>query len=1347
MNYIRKIAAVILIVAMISMMVTVSASITGTSTGTVANGWNWQSVLSDSGVYVDNSTAAGGENSLKIYNNTPREKESYVWVTYPVDVKKGRQYSLSFDAKADNANTAWMAFDWTKTSMTPTARTYDWMQFEMSYTATADATLNLRFGADDKTDGLWLDNVSFYDVENQEVNLVKCGDFEGLKTEAPKNTEETTVADPGSFNVYRKTIEVDGKLDDWGETEVHEITRRQEFAENIGQIITGNIRFSYDDENLYIGIESIDEIHHPDYNKYWNGDGAQFAIATVGSVGNALTERGMALYDQMDKIHQTSTDFNAAIVREGNKNVYEASIPWKNQFGGSVPGEILFNAVINNSDGEGRKYCLEITPGISNGKNAALFKKLILWQPFGSVLYMVDSPSNIEIGSEKNISASFINPGTTSVTAEMCIEEIGKSQSVTIAPGEEKKVEIPVSVDKGGDRSFEIKLKCGESEISFSKIITGLHNADSYIEMRERLGNYIIELKELILECENRGMHPDYEIANYSIICKFKDYLHEEAEHGDYSRMHIYDANLTEAYEEAKTNLKAFLAGEKKPMDVPKYVTGSVEFDEKLAYADTLSNGVRERRPVFFTGYGCWDTVAEEIPFFQTIGVNFIQTEITMEEVFVEDDVEVWGLRNVGRADVKFGVSDAEKKSGNYSMHIQKEQPFSSNKYEYLVQEFEVKPNTTYVYGLSSKGTVGHARGLYLNMDGLEMKNRKYVQSSGEWIDYEYEYTTSAEQKRIRFVILAEYPMDVYIDDVFVKEKGSDVNLIKNGDFETIKEKTKYDKEAEELGFYINDEQLNYLRETLLKAEQNNILVDVGVCPHYMPKFILEKDPMSTAAGSHFTPFSLDNSLVRKMSGLYARVLSSVLSEYDSVHTVCLMNEPGVFSNQFGDYYVPGWIEFLKERHGNIEVLNERYGSDYKSFEEVAMPMGASTFFAEPTPLYYDYRSFNDTILPAYVKYLADEIKSEFPEFSLHTKIMDYFRFDYQRYLIEGTNWEELSESLDLNGCDAHSYYENANTPMWAKMAWHDFMTSVKDAPVWDTESHIIDDAKVILYDHLRDDYMAADYWIGAIHGRGGIATWIWERHESCMPWGSRNNQNSNFTMRPGAVAKTAKTSLDLQRLALEIEAIVKKDAKTAVIYSRTSQGYNPNYVKAFIKAHADLMYSGQKVDFIMDTKFETINNYDLVVIAESTNVSKEMLAAIKAYIENGGTVLITDDSSLKMDEYNNPHNSDIVNYIYANSETEKSVKEKVKEMKLSEIVLVDAQTGDAIDGVEWAYVEYNGNMLVNIINYDRVNTVNAKILYNGNVVLEFKELRSGEMMKAAIVLAPYKPVLLEFAK
>ena len=201
---------------------------------------------------------------------------------------------------------------------------------------------------------------------------------------------------------------------------------------------------------------------------------------------------------------------------------------------------------------------------------------------------------------------------------------------------------------------------------------------------------------------------------------------------------------------------------------------------------------------------------------------------------------------------------------------------------------------------------------------------------------------------------------------------------------------------------------------------------------------------------------------------------------------------------------------------------------------------------------------------------------------------------------------------------------------MTLKMGWYDFMTSLTERPVWDTESHPLTDSSTIEYYPQEPAFVAADLWNGAVHGRGGTVIWCFDTSEASSLWAGgagANWSNANMRHKPDVAVRVSETNLDMMRLSYELTALQKVKRKIGIVFSRTSLGYNTEHNAQAAAVYESCIFNGQKPLFISDTTYKDINKCEALVIPKSTtNVSVDMLNEIKAYMENGGKVILLDD-------------------------------------------------------------------------------------------------------------------------
>jgi|GEM_PF-2316812 len=155
----------------------------------------------------------------------------------------------------------------------------------------------------------------------------------------------------------------------------------------------------WDETNFYFAAEVWDDLHFNGKTgqDIWNGDGFQMAFAPLAASDMGLfsagygpndTEIGLSLAQGKPEVVQFAGP--GKVWRTGNYTVkrneaekitcYEAAIPWVTLGVSPKPGKIFgFNFVLFDDDtGAGQNYWYQLSQGITNGKNSALFKRFVL---------------------------------------------------------------------------------------------------------------------------------------------------------------------------------------------------------------------------------------------------------------------------------------------------------------------------------------------------------------------------------------------------------------------------------------------------------------------------------------------------------------------------------------------------------------------------------------------------------------------------------------------------------------------------------------------------------------------------------------------------------------------------------------------------------------------------------------------------------------------------------------------------------------------------------------------------------------------------------------------------------
>lgn len=538
----------------------------------------------------------------------------------------------------------------------------------------------------------------------------------------------------------------------------------------------------------------------------------------------------------------------------------------------------------------------------------------------------------------------------------------------------------------------------------------------------------------------------------------------------------------------------------------------------------------------------------------------------------------------------------------------------------------------------------------------------------------------------------------------------------------------------------------------LEEAEKNDIAVSVLLSPHYFPGAIISKHDIGYT-GRGFLKYNVNAPIARKIVEEYLRLIIPLIKDYKSLNNICISNEPEFEVDGCGDYYLADWHEYIRERYVTIEALNKSYEESYESFEEVP-------FRSEKNNIahVYDFANFNDKVFADWHQWMADIIHEIAPDIPLHSKIMGYTREPGPLGRSNnGTGYEHVMNAYELNGCDFWNYIDDANGPL-VKEIWYDYMISLKNVPVINSEDHIIPDRSTN-YGLEVADYVAQDIYQGAIHGRAISNIWVWERS---------NDPKSDFAgsilFRPDAIAKIGKASLDLNRLSYEITALQNEKPEVAILYSDANVLGKLDSINALYAAYEACVFSGQKVRFITETQLYKMNDYKFLILPNVCYATDDTLLYVKEFIENGGRVLIMGDNSLEKNERNLNTDTELRKFIFDNSDfiayesdennktitpTKEELTDKVRailnEERLDYVKLIDTTTNEFADDVEYNVGVYNDRLIVNMVSF---SAEDKKVkIYVGDTLLENGiERRSETEAGDEILLKQYIPVTMEYS-
>ncbi len=1370
----KRITALMLSTAMLVPMMNFTVSAADT-----LEGWKASFVgNADGEIKVDKEIYHSGDGSMKLVNRSETAPNVYVSASADVEVEAGKTYEIGGYFKADRISNVFMTVSWgERYSLTPLGSTYDWTLYKIEYTATETGTKSFMINTDNVTNALWVDDV-FFKEKGTDENLLENSGFDSGKAQVQTTNKEKMPLEDIYYNIIGSemfseedyinvrgglkympvyeadNITVDGDISDWESyPELAMPTLSTQFQDYIiderPHDVEAVCKVAYDEENFYllVDVEDDNNTFIPDSSIYWRGDSLQMAIGNWNeSYGEEI---GFAYDPTKDECKVYAGAHLAAFiglmkakasVKEEGGVLYEIAIPWQAKFSGR-PDSFMFNILINDNDGDGRRYCVELAPGISEGKSNALFPLMQLLPGRKEMYGWIQGARSGLTTDNYDFEYFIVNSGET---REFVITNgiTGKEEKVKIPSGTGIRRSFSAKAPGEGEQQIVLHVKAGEEEMDVvHNMIINLPpptKADG-LAVKAKVEEYAREIEELIAKCNESGIPTDYELINLRVLEEFIGQLEEDCETGDLNLLDYTEKSLNEVYTSAKTSLESYLSGEAKPKSVTKYVTSPVTVNGQSLVATTDTYGLIEERPVFFVGYGhFYEWIYPMLDTFPDLGTNVVQVEVGPSKEIVTPVIFNNWIDNKMGANLKgeIRVEDTHVKSGSHSLAFSMQTETTPQHYMTVYNTVDVDPGEEYT--LEGWVKADGLTNVVINTNNWEQRHNLDT-GTYDWKKVEYTFTTAENQDQSVIRIICDGKVNnLYFDDFKLIKTSTGEDILKNGGFEELWENE---------DFYVDTTRFKDFERLLKKAEENNISVCLLISPHYFPDFLFDKYPEIKYVDVSFIKFNVNHPKSREVIEAHLRAICEFAKQFDCIDSICVSNEPYFRTQNLTDFYMPLWHEYLKEIYENdISKLNASYGTSYVDFTEVDM----YTNEEQPSKV-YDIKIFNDIQFSGWHKWMVDIIREILPGMPLHMKTMPHtgHRVEKSANVSNGTG-QQFYDFYDLNGNDAWNYLTD-NRGTLIKEMWYDFLMSHKEVSIANTEDHIIPDRDTY-YGEDMAPYVAQDIWQGGIHGRGITTIWSWFRSHSPTA-----DSAGSVLFRPDAIRDIAYMGYDLNRLSYEVTAVQEEPWEVGILYTDESALSSEGFEINLYESYASAVLNGKKARFILEAQLEKLNGAKILIIPAATRVMPETVDAIVKYIENGGKVVMIDRESLTLTHRSQPNDVEKTEFIRNNSvilervtdneealyEFRQTMRGIFEEEKLNYVTITDLATGKPAHNVEYNIGVYNGKVIVNMINYGENKNVSVSL--NGETVTNSNELRFEKEEGESILLEQYIPKIIEF--
>ncbi|TBR43124.1 glycoside hydrolase family 42 [Marinomonas agarivorans] len=555
-----------------------------------------------------------------------------------------------------------------------------------------------------------------------------------------------------------------------------------------------------------------------------------------------------------------------------------------------------------------------------------------------------------------------------------------------------------------------------------------------------------------------------------------------------------------------------------------------------------------------------------------------------------------------------------------------------------------------------------------------------------------------------------------------------------------------------------------------------------------IPAWAEALEPEIRKGRSLFTGYDIDNPLARDIWGKIAKHTGDLTKDKKvSQLGYILSNEPHWYSekghwshnfqemNNISSYTLNGFRTWLRNKYdNNISELNSNWNSNFANFDSVAydVPNDRGT---RGQPSWYDWSRYNMDRVTDWFSYLQGELRKGNPDADTSVKIMPNTFTENVRS--HGIDVEALTELTSMIGDDAktretrHLNYkkpeawESHYSWFWEELSFsYDFMESVAPNKIHvNSESHFLSASWWRKLD-TSVDYVHSVYWLATLQGMDANMAWFWARDPDGSPEDRLEGDLDFFdpalagsfagsvNQQPHIANAYTQVMYDLNSFAEEIIALREQRRPIRLFHSETSAINKQYHMSQQFKLYESMFFDGFPVGFATENiiKKQDNANWDAVVVYRTEYVTADELQSLQNYLDNGGTVIVDNDKSLRMDEYGKQHSKQLTQsngkLLVLDTDSIPQIRQAALQQAkagLPDINLVE-NNGTDHKGSTWrAIKQADGSYLVVVLNIGK-NMAQLDLNIKGKTPAKVTNLFTGNSMSNKFDLKPKGVALLK---
>lgn len=423
----------------------------------------------------------------------------------------------------------------------------------------------------------------------------------------------------------------------------------------------------------------------------------------------------------------------------------------------------------------------------------------------------------------------------------------------------------------------------------------------------------------------------------------------------------------------------------------------------------------------------------------------------------------------------------------------------------------------------------------------------------------------------------------------------------------------------------------------------------VHLMGHAPAPWMAQQHPEIVEGARNFTKYDIDSPLVRQwidqLCGNLLPAITNAAGDQPQVHL--LANEPH-FATAKGGWKARNGVskltmqkyrDWLAKKYSSVDALNAAQGSQWKSFDDVAIEMPINPKL-RGSAVWYDWCRFNMDRVNDWFTFLKQTTQSHDPARSpVSIKLLGHTLGSEERD--GGMDIEYLTKLQEVPGADlrvvpdgATFYGKNEDGRdtatgwafrydyLWVDQSMMlDFSRSLcPDRPFYDSEWHGFGTVSWRHY-RMKPEYVRSSMWMAFTHGMRAIKPWLWGRDLNGMM--KQADHIGELATQPVAVDAYGRVMKELNAHAVHVIGASPSQRNFLIYYCEETAIQDEHYMPHMTEVYEALKILNVTVGFVTPSDIGSLDpKVQTVIVSPTQFISAPSLAKLEKFAQSGGRIV-----------------------------------------------------------------------------------------------------------------------------